>query len=196
MAVPFFTLERQTAEVGNALKQALDSVMTHRQFILGPEVTELEEKVASYCGVDHAVGVSSGSDALLLSLMALDIGPKDEVITSPFTFFATTGAIARLGATPVFVDIEADSFNIDPQKVKRAITPKTKAVIPIHLFGRCADMEALEDLGLPLIEDAAQAFGAMHEDKKAGAMGNLGCFSFFPAKKPWRRGRRGNGHNQ
>src|SRR5262249_51554378 len=153
---------------------------------LGPEVEAFEKEAADYCRVKHAVGCGSGSDALLLALMALNVGPGDEVITVSFTFFATAGSVARLGARPVFVDITADDFNINPDLIAREITPKTKAIMPVHLFGQCVEMDAIrriaEQHNLPIIEDAAQAIGADYYDQRAGAASVIGCFSFFPSK--------------
>jgi dTDP-4-amino-4,6-dideoxygalactose transaminase len=153
---------------------------------MGPEVEALERELAALIGVEHAVGVSSGTDALLVALMALGIGPGDEVITPTFSFFATAGCVSRVGATPVFVDIDPATFNVDPAAVARAITPRTRAVLPVHLFGLCADLDAILDVaasrGIPVIEDAAQAIGARLGRRQAGAMGTVGCFSFFPSK--------------
>ncbi|QPJ66806.1 MAG: DegT/DnrJ/EryC1/StrS family aminotransferase [Candidatus Nitrohelix vancouverensis] len=161
-------------------------VIRSGHFILGGKVKEMESQVASYCETPHAVGVSSGTDALIISLMAAGVGPGDEVITTPFTFFATVGAIARLGATPVFVDIEPNSFNIDPALIEERITPKTKAILPVHLYGQCANMDAINKLAsahkLTVIEDAAQAIGSKYQNRPAGSLGDYGCFSFFPTK--------------
>ncbi len=168
------------------LQQAMGDVLLSQRFINGPQVAELEGAIGEYCGTTHALGCSSGTDALLLALMALEIGPGDEVITTPYTFFATVGAIARLGARPVFVDIEPDTFNIDATQIEAAISPRTKAIIPVHLFGQTADMDTIVDIasrrGLPVIEDAAQAIGAEYQGQRAGSRGTLGCFSFFPSK--------------
>ncbi len=165
---------------------AVERVFENQTFVLGAEVEEFERAAAEYCRARHAIGCASGSDALLLALMAYDIGPGDEVITVPFTFFATAGSIARLGAKPVFVDIRADDFNINPELIERAITPRTRAIIPVHLFGQCAAMEALMEIAqrhrLPVIEDAAQAIGADLHERRAGTMSEIGCFSFFPSK--------------
>src|SRR5882724_4764703 len=174
--VPLLDLQAQYAPLREEIRQAIDRVCDSQHFILGPEVSAFEEEVAAYCGVKFAVGVSSGSDALLASLMALGLGPGHEVITTAFSFFATAGAIARVGARPVFVDIDPSTFNLRGESVGSRITKQTKAILPVHLFGRRAEMEPILGLGLPVIEDAAQAIGA------AGATGALGCFSFFPSK--------------
>jgi len=155
-------------------------------FILGPKVQECEAAVAAYCRAAHGVGVSSGSDALIVALMAEGIGAGDEVITTPYTFFATVGAISRVGAKPVFVDIEPDTFNLDPSKLEAAVTPRTKAIIPVHLYGQMVDMDAVMAVakahGLAVIEDAAQAIGSEWKGRRAGSIGDYGCFSFFPSK--------------
>jgi dTDP-4-amino-4,6-dideoxygalactose transaminase len=192
MKVPLLDLKAQYQSVAADVEAALRRVMDSQRFILGPEVEALEEELADYCGTRFAVGVSSGSDALIVSLMALGIGPGDAVLTSPYTFFATAGAIARVGAIPVFADIGED-FNLDPEAAERALAGsplRVRAMIPGHLFGRCARMEELLELAkhynLEVIEDAAQAIGAEYlsagEVLRAGAMGRLGCFSFFPSK--------------
>jgi dTDP-4-amino-4,6-dideoxygalactose transaminase len=184
--VPLLDLKAQYKTIRDEVRAAVDEVMASQSFILGPQVAELESKVAAVCGVPAAVGCASGTDALYLSLRALDIGSGDEVVTVPYTFFATAGAIANVGARPVFVDIEPDTFNMNPEKIDRAITPRTKAIIPVHLFGQCADMPRIGAAAamkkIPVIEDAAQAIGATCQGKKAGAMGTVGCFSFFPSK--------------
>lgn len=182
MKIPMLDVAAQHAPVEAALREAFDRVMAHGQFILGPEVTAFEKEIGAYVGCEHAIGVSSGTDALLVALMALDVGPGDEVITTPFSFFATGGCIARLGAKPVFVDIDDESFNLDPRLVGEAITPRTKAIVPVHLFGQSADVAALRAHGLPIVEDAAQALGARSEEGRVGTLGALGCFSFFPSK--------------
>jgi dTDP-4-amino-4,6-dideoxygalactose transaminase len=186
MLVPLLDLKAQYASIKEEIRAALDEVLESQAFILGPKVEEFEQKIASYSQIKHAVGVSSGSDALLVSLMALEIGPGDEVITSPFTFFATAGIIARLRALPVFVDIDPVTYNIAPEKIEAAVTPRTKAIIPIHLFGQCADMQPIMEIaakyGLIVIEDAAQSLGAEYRGQRAGAIGHLGIFSFFPSK--------------
>ena len=186
MAVPMLDLAAHHAPLREELEAALRAVLDSQRFILGPVVARFEATMAAVCGAAHALGVSSGSDALLVALMAEGIGPGDEVITTPFTFFATGGAIARVGATPVFVDIEPAGFNVDPDAAAAAITPSTRALLPVHLFGQCADMAPLLALarrhGLVVIEDAAQAIGAELDGRRAGAMGDYGCFSFFPSK--------------
>jgi dTDP-4-amino-4,6-dideoxygalactose transaminase len=192
MKVPFFDLNSQFYSIEGEIKSALDEVFKTQQFILGPKVETLEQTIANYCQTRYAVGVASGSDALLLSLMAFGIGTGDEVLLPPFTFFATAGAISRTGATPVFVDIEEETHNIDPSKIEEKITSRTKAIIPVHLFGQCADMGPLLQIAkakqLFVIEDAAQALGAEYrphlntKGKRAGQMGDLGCFSFYPTK--------------
>ncbi len=184
MDVTLLDLKTQFAGIEQEVRAAMDRVLESQQFILGPEVEALEEKLAAYAGAAHGIGVSSGTDALLVSLLALDIGPGDEVITTPYSFFASAGCIARLGARPVFVDIEPDTFNIDAGLIEAAMTTQTKAILPVHLFGQCADMTAILEIanarGIPVIEDAAQALGGEHSDRRAGGMGALGCFSFFP----------------
>ncbi len=186
MPVPLLDLRAQFATLRDEMIRAVTEVLDTQQFILGPRVAEFEARCAEYCGSPLALGVSSGTDALLLALMGLGIGPGDEVITSPFSFFATAGCIHRTGARPVFVDIDPATFNIDPEAVEAHITPRTKAILPVHLFGRCADMESLLSIarrhGLRVIEDAAQAFGSEDHGQRAGSMGDVGCFSFFPTK--------------
>jgi len=184
MKVPLLDLKAQYAPLRDEVRQAVGAVMDAQYFILGPEVAALEEEVAAYVGTPHAIGCASGTDALLLSLMALGVGSGDEVITTPFTFFATAGSISRCGATPVFVDIEEDTFNIDPAAVASAITDKTKAIMPVQLFGQSADMDAIQAVAgdIPVVEDAAQALSAEYKGKKVGSVGTLGCFSFFPSK--------------
>jgi dTDP-4-amino-4,6-dideoxygalactose transaminase len=196
MNVPLLDLKAHTLSLREELLQALTAVVDSTQYILGPKVSELEEQIAAYCGVTAAVGVSSGTDALLMSLMALEIGPGDKVLTSPYTFFATVGAILRVGAQPVFVDVSPESLNIDPTALAEVLEAdqrdkaQIKAIIPVHLFGQCADMTKImalaQQYGIPVIEDAAQAIGAEcplgQEWKKAGSMGLVGCFSFFPSK--------------
>jgi dTDP-4-amino-4,6-dideoxygalactose transaminase len=184
--VPLLDLQTQYTRIQPEIMKVIGEVCAQQSFILGPHVEQLEETLANFLGARHAVGVASGSDALLLSLMELDIQPGDEVMTVPFTFFASTGVISRLHARPVFVDISADTFNLDPTQVAEKITPRTKAILPIHLFGQCADMEAINAVanahGIPVIEDACQAIGSTRNGTKAGAFGRTGCFSFFPSK--------------
>ncbi|HUL21816.1 MAG TPA: DegT/DnrJ/EryC1/StrS family aminotransferase, partial [Thermodesulfobacteriota bacterium] len=190
--VPFFDLAVQFKSIEDEIRSVLDEVFQNQQFIMGPKVKTLEETIAQYCQTRYAVGVASGSDALLLSLMALGIGTGDEVLLPPFTFFATAGSVSRLGATPVFVDIDQETYNIDPSKIEEKITARTKAIIPVHLFGQCADMDPLlkisKEKKLFVIEDAAQALGAEYKPenglkgRRAGQIGDFGCFSFYPTK--------------
>ncbi len=186
MQVPLLDLKAEYATYKKEVLQAITEVCESQLFCLGPAVVEFEKKIAAYCGSKYAIGISSGSDALLVSLMALDIKPGDEVITTPFTFFATAGAIARLGGKPVFVDVEADSYNIDPTCIKEEITEKTKAIIPVHLFGQVAQMKPIIKIAkrhkLAVVEDAAQAIGASQDGTKCGNLGDCGCFSFYPTK--------------
>ena len=186
MQVPLLDLKSQYAKLKSEIIPEIEELCDSQYFILGAKVEKFENEVAKYCGTKYACGVSSGSDALLIALMVEGIGYGDEVITTPFTFFATAGAIARVGATPVFVDIKPDTFNIDPQLIEEKITDKTKAIIPVHLYGQCADMDEIMTLAkkydLIVIEDGAQAIGSEYEGKRAGSMGDYGCFSFFPSK--------------
>ncbi len=186
MAVPLLDLSRQYAHLKPELDATVVNVLTHGKFILGPEVKKLEEEIATLCKVKHAVGVASGTDALLLALRAAGVGPGDEVITTDFSFFATAGVIHRLGAKPIFVDIESDTYNIDPNLIESAITPKTKVILPVHLFGQVADMDPIMAIaakhGLKVVEDAAQAIGSGYKSRPAGSIGDYGCFSFFPSK--------------
>src|SRR5437764_4430095 len=186
MNVPLIDLKPQYDALREELGAAVARVFDSQHFILGEDVRRLEEEVASYTRTKYAVGCGSGSDALLLALLALDIGAGDEVITTPFTFFATAGAIARAGARPVFVDIEPRTYNIDPARVEAAVRHRTRAVMPVHLHGQCAAMDeilgAAERHKLPVIEDAAQAIGAQDRGRRAGSMGAMGCFSFYPTK--------------
>ena len=186
MKVPLLDLKPQYEQIRAEIEPELLEICRSQSFILGPKVLECEAAVAAYCGAAHGVGVSSGSDALLLALMAEGIGPGDEVVTTPYTFFATVGAISRVGARPTFVDIEPGTFNMDVSKLEAAVTPRTKAVIPVHLYGQMADMDATMDVarkhGLVAIEDAAQAIGAEWKGRRAGSIGDYGCFSFFPSK--------------
>ena len=187
MKVPLLDLTAQYKSIQWEVRKAIDRVCESQVFILGPEVTKFERDIASFCGAEHAIGVSSGTDALLVALMAAGVGVGDEVITSPFTFFATAGVIARLGARPVFVDIETESFNLDAEEIEDKITRRTKAILPVHLFGRCADMDTIGEIArqhrLAVIEDAAQSIGARDpQGRAAGTIGDMGCFSFFPSK--------------
>jgi dTDP-4-amino-4,6-dideoxygalactose transaminase len=184
--IPMVDLTRQYKSLKGEIDAAIQGVLDNAQFILGPNVAELEKEIALYHGVSHAVGVASGTDALLLSLRACGIGAGDEVITTPFTFIATADVISLLSATPVFADITKDTFNIDPGKIEEKITKRTKAIIPVHLFGHPADMDPICALAgkynIRVIEDCAQAFGATYKGKKVGTRGDCGCFSFFPSK--------------
>ncbi len=186
MPVPLLDLKAQYASIRDEMHDAVDRVLESQFFILGPEVQALEAEVAEYSHCQYGIGVSSGTDALLVALMAIGVGPGDEVITTPYTFFATAGCIARLGARPVFVDIDPDTYNIDPRRIPGAITPHTRAILPVHLFGQMADMTAIMEIanehGLKVIEDAAQAIGSELEGHRAGSIGDLGCFSFYPSK--------------
>ncbi len=186
MKIPLLDLQAQYATVGAEIEAAVLDVLRSGRYILGSRVAAFEEACAAYCEVPFAVGVSSGTDALLMALMALGVGPGDEVVTTAFSFFATAGAIDRVGARPVFVDIDPGTFNIDPAGVAAAITRRTKAVIVVHLFGQCAEMGQLLEIagghGIPVIEDAAQSIGARWNGRSAGSMGVIGCFSFFPSK--------------
>lgn len=186
MQVPLLDLKAQYRTIDDEVKQAISKVCESQYFALGPAVASFEEKIAAYNDSKHAIGVSSGTDALLISLMAMGIGSGDEVITTPFTFFSTAGSIARLGAKPVFVDVDPISFNIDPSGIEEKITEKTRAIIPVHLFGQAARMEAILEIArrhnLAVIEDAAQAIGASRNGIKCGNFGDFGCFSFYPTK--------------
>ncbi len=186
ITVPILDLKAQYATIREEVQAAIERVMESQHFILGPEVEALEKEIAGYSGCKFGIGVSSGTDALLVSLMALDIKPGDEVITSPYSFFATAGAIVRLGARPVFVDIDLDTLNMDASRLESAITEKTRAILPVHLAGQMADMEPITEIAkryhLFVIEDACQALGADYRRQRAGCIGDLGCFSFFPSK--------------
>jgi len=183
---PFLDLKAQYRQIRDEVRAAVDTVLEDQRFILGPEVEKFEKTMAEYVGTPFALGCASGSDALLLALMGLGVGRGDEVITVPFTFVATAGAIARLGARTVFVDIDPETYNLDPAKLEAAITPRTKAIIPVHLFGLAVDMDAVMDIArrhkIPVVEDAAQAIGARYNGKPVGSIGAVGCFSFFPSK--------------
>jgi dTDP-4-amino-4,6-dideoxygalactose transaminase len=183
--VPLLDLKSQYTPLRAEIRDAIDRVCESQHFILGAEVAALETALAAFCGARFAVGVSSGTDALLAALMALKIGPGDEVITTCYSFFATAGVIARVGARPVFVDIDPTTFNLDARAVRAKITPRTRAILPVHLFGRCADMDPILEAagGIAVIEDAAQAIGACDDSgRQAGMIGLVGCFSFFPSK--------------
>ncbi|MBP2685161.1 MAG: DegT/DnrJ/EryC1/StrS aminotransferase [Deltaproteobacteria bacterium] len=184
--VEFIDLKKQQRKIFPELERRMKAVLEHGQYIMGPEVKELEGKLAWYAGVKHCVAVASGTDALLVSLMALGVGAGDEVATTPFSFIATGEAIALLGAKPVFVDIDHRTFNLDPARLKAAITPKTRAILPVSLYGQCADFDAINMLaainGIPVIEDAAQSFGATYRGRKSCALSTIGCTSFFPSK--------------
>lgn len=186
MGAPLLDLGRQNGPLTEGLKEAFERVLRSNQFILGAELESFEKEAAGLTGAKHALGVSSGTDAILLALMALGIGPGDEVICPSFTFFATAGCIARVGATPVFADSQESDFNLDPGKLAGKMTARTKAIMPVHLYGQCADMEPILALaktyGIPVIEDAAQAIGARYNGKLAGSMGTFGAYSFFPTK--------------
>ncbi len=186
MAVPLLDIKTQNAALREELESAFRRVLDSGRFILGSEVEELENEIAVMCGVKHAIGVSSGTDAILLALMALNIGPGDEVLCPTFTFFATAGCVARTGATPVFVDVDPVSFNIDLDDAAEKVTDRTKAIIPVHLFGQVAEMDGVMALaqkhGLQVIEDGAQSLGAGYRGRPAGSMGHFGTFSFFPSK--------------
>jgi dTDP-4-amino-4,6-dideoxygalactose transaminase len=186
MPVSLLDLQGQYGPLREELLAAIARVCDSQRFIGGPEVEGFEREIAAYIGVDHAVGLSSGTDALLVALMALGVGPGHEVITPTFSFFATAGCVSRLGATPVLVDIDPVTYNMDPVAAAAAITPRTRAIIPVHLYGQCAEMdpvlEAAARRGIAVIEDAAQAIGATYKGRGAGSMGKAGCFSFFPSK--------------
>jgi dTDP-4-amino-4,6-dideoxygalactose transaminase len=187
MGVPLLDLKAHHEPLHKEIMAALEQTFRSQAFILGPEVAKLEERVAAYSQARYGIGVSSGTDALLLALMAIGVGPGDEVITTPYSFFATAGVVARLNAKPVLVDIDPATYNMDPSKIGKAITSKTKAMIPVHLYGQCADMAPILDLAqrhnLKVIEDAAQAIGSEYrEGRRAGGMGTVGCLSFFPSK--------------
>lgn len=186
MNVPLLDLKAQYASIKSEVNSAIAEVLESQYFILGPKVEQCEKAIAEYSACSFGVGVSSGSDALLVCLMAENIGPGDEVITTPYTFFATAGAIARLGATPVFVDIDPATYNLDTSQIAAKVTGKTRAIIPVHLYGQMADMDTVMRVanqhGLVVIEDAAQAIGAEYKGRRAGSIGQYGCFSFFPSK--------------
>jgi dTDP-4-amino-4,6-dideoxygalactose transaminase len=193
MKVPLLDLKAQYQQIRSEVRAVVDDLLESQLFILGPQVAAFEKEAADYCGCAEAVGVSSGTDALLAALMAAGVGSGDLVATTPYTFFATAGSIARVGARPLFVDIEPECFNIDPQRLADALTAlsaadrgRLKAIVPVHLYGQCADMDPVlavaQQYGVVVIEDAAQAIGAEYRGRRAGAMGDMGCFSFFPSK--------------
>jgi dTDP-4-amino-4,6-dideoxygalactose transaminase len=186
MNVPLLDLHAQYETLRDEMLAKIERVFESQQFILGTEVAQLEQELARYSKVQHAIGCANGSDALLLALMALGIGADDEVITTPFSFFATASAMARLGARPVFVDINPQTYNLDVEKIEAAITPRTRAIMPVHLYGQCAEMKEISELaeqrGLRVVEDAAQAIGSDDVVGRAGGLGDIGCFSFYPSK--------------
>ena len=184
--IPLHDLQAQYANIRDEVRAVVDQVFDSQQFVLSSEVQALEDEIACYSQTRHAIGCASGSDALLLALMSGGVGEQDEVITTPFTFFATASAIARTGARPVFVDIDERTYNLNPGLIEGAITERTRAIMPVHLYGQCAEMDRLLELGqhrgIPIIEDAAQAIGAEDRRRRAGSMGTIGCFSFYPSK--------------
>ena len=186
MQVPLLDLKAQYRQIRAEVMAALEAVCDEQAFILGARVADLEKDIQKCVGVSQAVGVASGTDAILLAFMACGVGPGDEVVTVPYTFFATAGSISRLGAKPVFVDIKPDTYNMDPALLEEAVTKRTKAIMPVHLFGQCAEMEPILQITarrkVPVVEDAAQAIGAMWRHRMAGSLGQAGCFSFFPSK--------------
>jgi dTDP-4-amino-4,6-dideoxygalactose transaminase len=185
-SIPLLDLKRQYGELREELLAAADEVLSSGAYVLGPHVKKLEGEIAAYCGAKHAVGCASGTDALLLCLMAMDVGPGDEIVLPTYTFFATAGVVARLRATPVFVDIDPVHYNVDPASVEKVLTDRTKAVMPVHLYGQCAPLAPLMDMcesrGISVIEDAAQSLGAKYRGKMSGTIGRFGCFSFYPTK--------------
>ncbi len=186
ISVPLLDLKPQYAPLKAEIQAAIERICDSQHFIMGPEVAEMETKLAAYCQTEFALGVSSGTDALVLALMAIDLKPGDEVLTTPYTFFATAGAIARLGGKAVFVDIDPYTYNLHPADLEAKVTPKTRAIIPVHLYGQCADMDPIMEVAhrhnLIVIEDAAQAIGSEYKGRRAGSIGHIGCFSFFPSK--------------
>ena len=188
MSIQFIDLKAQYQHLKADIDARIHAVLDHGQYIMGPEVKEVEQGLAEYTGAKHAIGVCDGTKALLIAMMALDIGPGDEVITTPFTFIATGEMIALLGAKPVFVDIDPISYNLDPALLEAAITPRTRAIMPVSLYGQCADFDAINAIaakhGIAVIEDGAQSFGAGQRGKKSGNLSTIGCTSFFPSK-PW-----------
>jgi len=186
VSVPALNLKAQYQSIRDEIEPVVRAVLESQMFVLGPEVTRLEVELADYCGAASGIGCASGSDALLLPLLAIDVGPGDEVITTPYTFFATAGSIWRTGAKPVFVDIEPDTYNLDPVRIEAAITPRTKAIIPVHLYGQVAEMGPIQEIarrhGLTVLEDAAQAIGSAYHGTRAGTLGDVAAFSFYPSK--------------
>src|SRR5271157_836182 len=186
VSVPALNLKAQYQSIRDEIEPVVRAILESQMFVLGPEVTRLEAEVADYCGAASGIGCASGSDALLLPLLAIDVGPGAEVITTPYTFFATAGSIWRTGAKPVFVDIEPDTYNIDPARIEAAITPRTKAIIPVHLYGQVAEMGPIQEIarrhGLTVLEDAAQAIGSAYHGTRAGTLGDVAAFSFYPSK--------------
>lgn len=186
MAVPLIDITRQLVPIRDEIDQAISRVLDHCKYILGPEVRQFEEEIEKFTGAKHAIGVASGTDALLISLRAMGVGPGDEVITSSFSFFASAGVISHLKAKPVFVDIDRNTFNINPNLIEQAVTPKSKVILPVHLFGQCAEMKPILDIAakhdLKVLEDGAQAIGSSYKGRPAGTIGDAGTFSFFPTK--------------
>jgi UDP-2-acetamido-2-deoxy-ribo-hexuluronate aminotransferase len=182
MTIPFIDLKTQQQQISLQLEKNIHQVLHHGKYIMGPEIVELEQKLAEYVGIKHCITVSSGTDALLIAMMALEVGPDDEVITTPFSFIATAETIALLGAKPVFVDIDPRTYNIDYKQIEAAITAKTKAILPVSLYGQCADFDAINQYNIPVIEDAAQSFGASYKGQKSCSLSTIGCTSFFPSK--------------
>jgi len=182
MTIEFIDLKTQQQQILVQLEKNIQQVLHHGKYIMGPEIAELEQKLANYVGVKHCISVSSGTDALLIAMMALGIKQGDEIITTPFSFIATAETIALLGAKPVFVDIDPRTYNIDPKLIEAAITEKTKAIMPVSLYGQCADFDAINQYNIPVIEDAAQSFGATYKGQKSCSLSTIGCTSFFPSK--------------
>ena len=186
--VPLLDLQAQHKQIREEVLAEIVRVVDSQKFILGDDVKKLEQEIAPYCGCQYAIGCASGSDALMLALMALDIRPGDEVLTTPYSFFATAGAISRVGAVPVFADVEEKTFNLDVHRLSEVLArhPKVRAIIPVHLFGGCADMDPIVEMassrGIPIVEDAAQSIGSEYKGRRAGSIGQIGCFSFFPSK--------------
>ena len=185
-AVPLFDLSIQYKGLQKSIEEVVNRVLPSGAYVLGPEVKSFEEEMANYCGANAAVGCASGTDAISLALKCLDIGPGDEVIVPPFTFFATAACVSRVGATPVFCDIDPDTYNLDPHQVENKITPRTKAIMPVHMYGQCVEMEPLWAIGerhnLAIIEDGAQALGSEYQGKRVGTLGAMACLSFYPTK--------------